>query len=430
MALDGAQSASTVAATPDGGFVIGFYSASSTASSDVLARAFDAAGVAQGSGPVRISDGAGSDSELKIVHDGTGFTAVWIDSILSATPGTGGVFSRSFATFPAADFTTEGDVVSDVNMGTFGGFTDVAVSNGVTGTVWLNGAGQSPLVNLKIGTSAEVQIGNLTADFHGVPQIAALPGGGFVVTWSEIANNNPDVYAQIYDGAGIAQSDAFLVPDTASNENSVDVSVMDDGRILFTWDASEPAGVVTRGRFFDPRTEAINRIGDAFNNQYVGTSFTPGDTLAGVAGHDMLWGMGGGDTLDGGAGRDTLFGGGGADLIETGRGRDTVSGGGGADDFLYASAPARANIDHITDFARRADQFLLDDLAFGSLGTAVTEGEFVRGTAALDRNDRLIYDRDTGRLWYDADGNGAGAKALIAILDNQARLTFADFEMI
>ena len=36
---------------------------------------------------------------------------------------------------------------------------------------------------------------------------------------------------------------------------------------------------------------------------------------------------------------------------------------------------------------------------------------------ATDANDRVLYDTNGGQLYYDADGNGAGARVLFAILD-------------
>ena len=38
------------------------------------------------------------------------------------------------------------------------------------------------------------------------------------------------------------------------------------------------------------------------------------------------------------------------------------------------------------------------------------------GGNATDANDYVLYDSSTGNLYYDADGNGAGARVLIANL--------------
>jgi len=36
------------------------------------------------------------------------------------------------------------------------------------------------------------------------------------------------------------------------------------------------------------------------------------------------------------------------------------------------------------------------------------------GGTATDANDYILYDTATGNLYYDADGNGAGARVLFA----------------
>jgi hypothetical protein len=38
------------------------------------------------------------------------------------------------------------------------------------------------------------------------------------------------------------------------------------------------------------------------------------------------------------------------------------------------------------------------------------------GGNAADSNDYVLFDSATGSLYYDADGNGAGAKQLIATI--------------
>ena len=44
-----------------------------------------------------------------------------------------------------------------------------------------------------------------------------------------------------------------------------------------------------------------------------------------------------------------------------------------------------------------------------SASGALNPNAFVVGVAAGDADDRIIYDQATGNLYYDADGNGAGA---------------------
>jgi Ca2+-binding RTX toxin-like protein len=132
--------------------------------------------------------------------------------------------------------------------------------------------------------------------------------------------------------------------------------------------------------------------------------------------------------LNGGSGNDTLYGGNGNDVLVGGAGNDLLYGGGSngkgdgsADTFVFNSAlDAGTNRDTIYGFEANAlDKIALDPALFAALlgGTpsGVDSGEFraVAGGNAADANDFLLYDSATGSLYYDADGNGAGAKVLL-----------------
>lgn len=55
------------------------------------------------------------------------------------------------------------------------------------------------------------------------------------------------------------------------------------------------------------------------------------------------------------------------------------------------------------------------------------ENTFALGTAANHANDRLIYDQGSANIYYDADGNGAGAAVLFAINVIKSPMFFYDF---
>lgn len=157
------------------------------------------------------------------------------------------------------------------------------------------------------------------------------------------------------------------------------------------------------------------------------------DKLHGDRGNDRLFGDAGNDSLFGTAGRDVLKAGAGSDRLDGGTGRDVLFGGLGADDFVLA-AKGPANADRIQDFARAADDVLLQDAVFRALndlpGGKLKPGEFRLGTAAQDGNDHIIYHKPTGRLWYDADGKGGQAKTLIAEFDDGTTVLAGDFFVI
>ena len=76
------------------------------------------------------------------------------------------------------------------------------------------------------------------------------------------------------------------------------------------------------------------------------------------------------------------------------------------------------------------DKLGLDDAIFTAIGASLDAGEFVIGAAALDADDRIIYNQANGQLFYDADGNGAGAAVQFATLQGSPALTVNDFTVI
>ena len=134
------------------------------------------------------------------------------------------------------------------------------------------------------------------------------------------------------------------------------------------------------------------------------------------------------DHLIGGTGNQNLSAAGGDDELEGGAGNDWLWGGGGADTFAFRET-GTANADNIGDFSGAADKIVLDATVMTALGA---EGQFATGDArfvasasgtAQDSSDRVIYNTTTRQLFYDADGNGAGAAQLIATLQSGATLT-------
>ncbi|MDQ3477878.1 MAG: calcium-binding protein [Pseudomonadota bacterium] len=148
----------------------------------------------------------------------------------------------------------------------------------------------------------------------------------------------------------------------------------------------------------------------------------------GNAGANILTGNGGANTLNGEGRNDRLSGGAGNDQLHGGVGSDRLTGGTGQDGFYFDTAlNARNNVDTILDFSAADDTIYLGATAMTlDLGT-LAEGAFVNGTAAADADDRIIYDSATGKIYYDADGNGSEVAVLFAQVTAGTALTNADF---
>jgi Ca2+-binding RTX toxin-like protein len=158
--------------------------------------------------------------------------------------------------------------------------------------------------------------------------------------------------------------------------------------------------------------------------------------LTGSAHGDNFIGSDFNDRMNGGGGNDLAYGGAGNDLINGGVGRDHLYGDDGQDTFFFNVAPSSANRDRIGDFRPEDDTIRLENSVFTGLATgtlAVSRFKDI-GTGTQDSNDRVLYNSDDGRLYFDKDGLGGSGPKLIAILDNFAgdipKLTAADLYIV
>ncbi|MFC7477239.1 calcium-binding protein [Dankookia sp. GCM10030260] len=197
------------------------------------------------------------------------------------------------------------------------------------------------------------------------------------------------------------------------------VSRFDDEGITFT---------AAQGGSFDVRDlVAGTQRGDRFEVVQLGTS--AGDTIDLGGQHRPAYvnaGMGD-DAVTGGAGRDFLVGGAGGDSLDGGAGQDSLLGGGGADTFVFGAHESTP--DSILDFVAGEDTILLDSTVFTGLATgALDAGAFALLSDAEAADDRILYDADSGGLFFDADGGGRDDLVNFAVLTTRpAGLAASDF---
>ncbi|MBX3566473.1 MAG: calcium-binding protein [Rhizobiaceae bacterium] len=148
-----------------------------------------------------------------------------------------------------------------------------------------------------------------------------------------------------------------------------------------------------------------------------------GQTVNGNAGNNSLRGYGGNDKINGGAG---------ADRISGGLGNDTLAGNTGADIYYFSYALDEAtNLDTIKGFSS-IDLISLNSSVFTKAGPAgaLAASAFRANTSgkAGDASDRIIWETDTGRLYYDPDGTGAAAGTAFAVITgNTGPMNAGDF---
>jgi serralysin len=135
------------------------------------------------------------------------------------------------------------------------------------------------------------------------------------------------------------------------------------------------------------------------------------------------------DVLGGEAGNDTIYGSG---------GNDVLTGHGGKDVFVFDTKPNKSsNVDRVMDFRYQDDSIYLDNKYFTKLGSGSLSKPkkfkadmFIEGKKAKDAEDRIVYDKKTGALYYDADGTGSKAHVKIATIANKTKMTYQDFFVI
>jgi serralysin len=177
--------------------------------------------------------------------------------------------------------------------------------------------------------------------------------------------------------------------------------------------------------------------GVTVNLAAIGAQATGGsgsDTLSAI---ERLTGSNYADRLTGNYGNNALKGLGGNDNLFGRGGNDVLAGGAGQDKFNFTTVlDAGTNVDRITDFNVADDIVRLDNdifTAFTAVNVALAGSAFRKGagvTAAQDTSDRIIYDTNSGNLYYDADGVNGAAATLFATLTTHPAITAADFFIV
>jgi hypothetical protein len=184
------QSSPSVAVLSGGGYVVTWQSNNQDGSGNgIYSQRYDASGVAQGAETL-VNTTTASDQATPSVAalSGGGYVVIW-HSMNQDAANTWGVYSQRYD-------------ASGVKQG------------------------------------AETLVNTTTASDQYFPSVAALSGGGYVVTWH---SQNQDgsgagVYSQRYDASGVKQGAETLVNTTTANEQSASsVTALSNGGYVVTW---------------------------------------------------------------------------------------------------------------------------------------------------------------------------------------------------
>lgn len=240
------------------------------------------------------------------------------------------------------------------------------------------------------------EIEKLSTDFHAGTAAINLTG-------NELDN-------LIYGNAGDNVLNGGLGADTLIGWGGNDFYVVDNAGDVIGGEAADQG---TGDRVF---AGVSYTLADGVAVEIMSTDFNPGTSAINLTGNDLanlIYGNAGDNVLDGKGGGDTLYG------------------FAGADSFAFTTALGADNVDGIYDFVSGTDRILLDDAVFAGLSLGVLgAGAFRAGTVAQDADDRVIYDAATGKLFFDADGSGAGAAVQFAQFYAGVPLAASDFTVI
>jgi Ca2+-binding RTX toxin-like protein len=175
----------------------------------------------------------------------------------------------------------------------------------------------------------------------------------------------------------------------------------------------------TQGTADKVMTSVSYKLGAGVFVEQIQTSSSAGTTAINLIGNEVaqkIVGNAGTNIIDGKGGSDTLFGGSGKDY------------------FTFSTALGASNVDTVGDFNVVADTIRLENAIFSALtATGALAASAFRANAAgttQDADDFIVYQTGTGKLFYDADGNGVGAAIHFATLTGNPAITAADFLVI
>ncbi|MEQ1955738.1 calcium-binding protein [Mesorhizobium sp. CN2-181] len=176
---------------------------------------------------------------------------------------------------------------------------------------------------------------------------------------------------------------------------------------------------------------AAARVTVSLSNPSINSGDAAGDSFVSI---ENLVGSDFNDALNGNSANNAINGGAGNDILKGYAGNDRLTGGAGQDIFVFNSAlNADANVDTVTDFNVAADTMQLDNLFFTALPTGALAASAFKDITdgPKDANDRIIYNSETGALYYDADGSGTVyGNVRFATLTGAPDISHLDFVVI
>ena len=244
---------------------------------------------------------------------------------------------------------------------------------------------------------SEFQVNSFTQDDQRYPSVAAMPDGGFLVTWG---SNNQDggdwgIFGQRYGASGSPLGSEFQINSHTGNaQNHSSVAALPDGGFVVTWQSEGSQDGSESGIF--------------------AKIFEASSELAGTDGNDILVGGNEDDILTGGDGNDRLEGGAGDDVINGGGGTDVAMFSGNTDGYSFGvSGSSITVIDNVgangSDILTGVEELHFADMTFAVIGTtvsAINDTPVTGGDSAVTVEDTKVTILASDLLSNDTDADG------------------------
>lgn len=339
---------------------------------------------------VRETWGNGFVTKIEVLDLMDQYHQVWTGEDPSQ-PGTPVEFE---VTFPLTQFLVQGlkiTIDTDHDLGTYEEIDAIRLKGKTEG-------------NTYFGTnSKDIAAGDGANDtIYGLAGNDELSGGGGA---DKIYGNSGDDKLKgddgndsLFGGAGKDNLDGGAGNDTMAGGSGDDTYTVNSASDVITEETGAGNDLVNATSNYTLRNN-VERLILTGTGNINGTGNTQNNTINGNNGNNILTGNAGNDILNGRAGNDVLVG---------GAGNDVLTGGTGSDVFRFNFTTE--GVDNIKDFVSGTDKIQINKTNFGGglVAGALPADQFVLGAAAVDANDRFIYNSQTQELFFDADGNGSG----------------------
>ncbi len=284
---------------------------------------------------------------------------------------------------------------------------------------------------------------DVTVTLNGSTDAAPITDLAFTVTTPPSGNSVPSgAFGQISVPGGSGTYSYSLTTLTATTLGGAAVTDF-AGDLTVSGSGSVTGTNVNTDRLYSMTVQATQGANTYTETFRIITGTNAAETSLGGSGtgDDVLFAGGAGDIVLAGSGNDTVMGQAGDDKIYGGAGNDVLTGGSNNDTFYFDTAVnASTNVDHITDFNASSTDFIwLSKTVFSGLATAGSAGGTTLGAAdyaevatggatANIGSAHIVYDVNTGNLYYDSDGgDSTSGRTLFAVLDNKPALADMDF---